>query len=115
MSVVARTSIEDDDVLSGLRREPKRLPTQLLYDEIGTSLFQQLGGVDDNYQARNELRLLDAHLPEVAAEMGAAARVIEPGSGSGIKTKRLLRALDRPASYIAVDLAIDALAYTSSI
>jgi dimethylhistidine N-methyltransferase len=115
MSVVARAPEIEDDVLVGLRARPKRLPTRLLYDEIGTSLFQQITGVDDYYPARNELRLLDAHLPEISVAIGIAARVIEPGSGSGIKTKRLLRALDRPASYIAVDLVVDALAYTASM
>jgi L-histidine Nalpha-methyltransferase len=115
MSVVARAPLEEDDVLSGLSGRPKRLPTRLLYDEIGTSLFQQIMGIDDYYPARNELRLLDAHLPALASEIGVAARVIEAGSGSGIRTKRLLRALDRPASYLAVDLVVDALAYTASM
>jgi dimethylhistidine N-methyltransferase len=77
-------------------------------------LFEQITGVDDYYPTRNELRLLDAHLPEIAAEIGVAARVIEPGAGAGIKTKRLLRALDRPASYIGIDVAVDALAYAAS-
>ncbi len=115
MSVVARAPVVEDDVMSGLRGQPKRLPTRLLYDELGTSLYQQISGVDDYYPARNELRMLDAHLAEIAAEVGVAARVVEPGSGSGIKTRRLLRALDRPASYFAVDLAVDALAYTASM
>jgi dimethylhistidine N-methyltransferase len=77
-------------------------------------LFEQITGVDDYYPTRNELRLLDAHLPEIAAEVGVAARVIEPGAGAGIKTKRLLRALDRPASYIGIDVAVDALAYAAA-
>lgn len=114
MSVVARAPVIEDDVIDGLRREPKRLPCRLLYDELGASLFEQITGVDDYYPTRNELRLLDAHLPEIAAEIGVAARVIEPGTGAGIKTRRLLRALDRPASYIAIDVAVDALAYAAS-
>lgn len=116
MSVVARAQlIEEDDVLVGLRQHPKRLPCRLLYDEVGAALFEQITGVDDYYPTRNELRLLDAHLPAIAADVGVAARVLEPGSGSGIKTKRLLRALDRPASYIGIDVAVDALAYTASM
>jgi L-histidine Nalpha-methyltransferase len=114
MSVVARAPEIVDDVVDGLRRQPKRLPCRLLYDELGASLFEQITAVDDYYPTRNELRLLDAHLPEIAAEVGVAARVIEPGAGAGIKTKRLLRALDRPASYIGIDVAVDALAYAAS-
>ncbi len=115
MSVVARAPELFDDVVVGLRQQPKRLPCRLLYDEIGASLFEQITGIDDYYPTRNELRLLDAHLPEIAREIGVAARVIEPGSGSGIKTKRLLKALDRPASYVGIDVAVDALAYTASV
>jgi dimethylhistidine N-methyltransferase len=114
MSVVALAPVIEDDVIDGLRRQPKRLPCRLLYDELGASLFEQITGVDDYYPTRNELRLLDAHLAEIAAEIGVAARVIEPGAGAGIKTKRLLRALDRPASYIGIDVAVDALAYAAS-
>lgn len=114
MSVVARAPVIEDDVIDGLRRQPKRLPCRLLYDEMGASLFEQITGVDDYYPTRNELRLLDAHLPEIATEIGVAARVIEPGSGVSIKTRRLLRALDRPACYIAIDVAVDALAYAAS-
>lgn len=108
MSVVARAAVIEDDVLDGLRRRPKRLPSRLLYDELGASLFEQITGVDDYYPTRNELRLLDVHLPEIAAEVGIAARVIERGRGASIKTRRLLRALDHPACYIAIDVAVDA-------
>jgi dimethylhistidine N-methyltransferase len=44
-------------------------------------------------------------LPAIAADVGVAARVIEPASSVDIRTKRLLRALDRPAIYVGIDLA----------
>ncbi len=110
MTVVAPAPIPDvDDVLAGLRGQPKRLPCRLLYDERGAELFDRITCLDEYYPTRVELRLLDACLPSIAAEVGVAARVIEPGSGAGIKTRRLLRALDQPASYIAIDVAREAL------
>jgi dimethylhistidine N-methyltransferase len=114
MSVVARAVpvVVEDDVIEGLRKTPKKLPVRLLYDETGAELFEQITGVDDYYPTRCELRLLDAHLPEIAVEIGVAARVVEPGAGAGIKTKRLLRALEQPSAYIAIDVAAEALAYT---
>src|SRR5262249_23731301 len=51
------------------------------------------------------LALLDATLPAIAAAVGPHARVIEPGSGAGVKTRMLLRALDAPAAYIPIDVA----------
>jgi L-histidine Nalpha-methyltransferase len=115
MSVAARARILDDDVLAGLLARPKRLPGRLLNDERGTALLDQIAGLDDYYPARVELRLLDDCLPAVAADVGVAARVVEPGRGAGIKTKRLLRALDHPASYVGIDVAEDALEYIARV
>ncbi|HEY5923323.1 MAG TPA: L-histidine N(alpha)-methyltransferase [Kofleriaceae bacterium] len=115
MSVVARARVAADDVLAGLLANPKRLPCRLLYDEHGAQLFDQITQTEDYYPTRVELRLLDDCLPKIAAEVGVAARVIEPGSGAGIKTKRLLRALDQPASYIAIDVAREALDYSARV
>ena len=111
MSVVARARVVEDDVVEGLSAQPKKLPTRLLYDEHGAQLFSRITGLDEYYPTRCEFRLLDAHLPVIAADIGMAARVIEPGSGVGIKTKRLLRALDRPAIYVGIDVAREALEY----
>lgn len=105
MTVVARAYpavTVEDDVLDGLRREPKRLPGHLLHEGDGAPLFEQISGVDDFYPSRVELRLLDAHLPSIAADVGAAARVLEPGTGRGIRTKRMLAALDHPAEYVTI-------------
>lgn len=109
MSVVARARVVEDDVVAGLRQYPKRLPVRLLYDARGADLFDQITGLDEYYPTRTEFRLIDEHLKHIAAEVGVAARVIEPGSGVGIKTKRLLRALDAPAIYVGIDVAKDAL------
>ena len=115
MSVVARAPVVEDDVLSGLHAHPKKLPTRLLYDAQGAELFDRITQLDEYYPTRCELRLLDTCLPAIAADIGVAARVIEPGSGVGIKTKRLLRALDRPAIYIGIDVAREALEYGAKV
>ncbi|HEY5948311.1 MAG TPA: L-histidine N(alpha)-methyltransferase, partial [Kofleriaceae bacterium] len=70
---------------------------------------------DDYYPTRVELRLLDECLPRIAEDIGVSARVIEPGTGAGIKTKRLLRALDQPASYVAIDVTREALDHTARV
>jgi L-histidine Nalpha-methyltransferase len=95
----------DDDVLAGLRAPRKHLPCRLLYDARGAALFEQICTVEDYYATRNELALLEAHLPAIAAAVGPRARVIEPGSGAGIKTRMLLRALERPAGYVPIDIS----------
>ena len=113
MSAVAHALLREDDVLAGLRETPKRLPCRLLYDATGAELFEQITGVDDYYPTRIEMRLLDDILPAVAADTGPHARVIEPGAGAGIKTRRLLRALACPASYVGIDVSREILEQTA--
>jgi dimethylhistidine N-methyltransferase len=102
-----------DDVIAGLRAPHKQLPCKLLYDARGAELFEQICDLDEYYPYRSELALLDRHLPELARAIGPAARVIEPGSGAGIKTRMLLAALDRPASYVPIDVSAEQLAETA--
>src|SRR5262245_20739281 len=94
-----------DDVIAGLRAPQKHLPCRLLYDARGAALFEQICTLDDYYPTRSELALLEAHLPAIAATVGPRARVIEPGSGAGIKTRMLLRTLEDPAGYVPIDIS----------
>jgi len=109
MSLVALRYDEADDVLAGLRASRKSLPCRLLYDDVGAELFEQICTLDAYYPTRTELALLEQHLPQIAHHVGPAARVIEPGSGDGRKTRKLLRALDAPSSYVPIDIAHDQL------
>lgn len=97
--------LDEDDVLAGLTAPRKRLPCRLLYDARGAELFEAIVALDAYYPARTELELLDHHLPQIAQQVGPEPRVIEPGSGSGMKTRKLLRALERPTGYVPIDIS----------
>lgn len=103
-----------DDIRAGLRGARKTLPCRLLYDARGADLFEQITTVDDYYLTRAELALLDQHLGATSREIGPRARVIEPGSGAGNKTRMLLSALDRPSSYVPIDVSEEQLAYNAN-
>lgn len=105
--------VQSDDVLVGLLAARKWLPCRLLYDARGAQLFERICTVRDYYPTRSELALLEAHLPAIAAAIGSGARVIEPGSGEGLKTRMLLAALERPASYVPIDVSREQLAETA--
>jgi L-histidine Nalpha-methyltransferase len=109
MSLVALRYDDADDVLAGLRAPHKQLPCRLLYADAGADLFERICTLDAYYPTRTELALLDQHLPQIAHHVGPAARVIEPGSGEGKKTRMLLHALDAPSSYVPIDIAHDQL------
>jgi dimethylhistidine N-methyltransferase len=103
-----------DDVLDGLRAPTKHLPCRLLYDATGAHLFEQICTLDAYYPTRTEIALLRANLAAIAAHVGPDARVIEPGSGEGVKTRELLHALVRPACYVPIDVAADQLQGTAA-
>ncbi|HEY5933842.1 MAG TPA: L-histidine N(alpha)-methyltransferase [Kofleriaceae bacterium] len=96
-------------MLAGLLSPRKRLPCRLLYDPAGAELFTKIAGLDAYYLGRAEQELVDDHLPAIAQQIGIEARVIEPGAGDGQKPRKLLRALERPSSYVAIDVAHDQL------
>ena len=97
------------EVLAGLSRDPKTLPTKYLYDAHGSHLFELICDLEEYYPTRTELRILRAHVEEMARRLGPDCLVIEPGAGSGLKTRVLLQHLDRPAGYVPVEISRAAL------
>jgi L-histidine Nalpha-methyltransferase len=97
------------DVLDGLRARPRAIPSKYFYDARGSALFEQITELPEYYPTVTELGILDDALPELARRVGPGAAIIEYGSGSGIKTRRLLRALDKPASYTPIEISAAAL------
>jgi L-histidine N-alpha-methyltransferase len=114
-SPALRQGLLEDDVLGGLAQPHKHLPCRMLYDSGGAQIFESITRLDDYYPTRVETELLVEHLPQIAQHVGPDARVIEPGSGDGAKTRRLLRGLDRPASYVAIDVAHEQLAHVTAM
>ncbi|HLL21159.1 MAG TPA: L-histidine N(alpha)-methyltransferase [Kofleriaceae bacterium] len=99
-----------DDVLAGLRAPRKHLPCRLLYDAHGAALFEQICTLPEYYLTRAERGLLVEHLPAISRAVGGEARVVEPGSGAGEKTRMLLSALERPRVYVPIDVSVEQLA-----
>ena len=94
-----------DALLLGLSRPAKAIPCRFLYDERGSALFDQICELPEYYPTRTETKILEACAPEIARRIGPAAQLIELGSGSSIKVRILLEAMDRPAAYVAVDVS----------
>ena len=93
------------DVLTGLAATPKSIPPVYFYDAAGSALFDQITDLPEYYVTRTELALLDRIGPELARRAGPGAVVIEPGSGSSVKIRKLLSALDQPAGYVGLDIS----------
>lgn len=98
------------EVLRGLRGTPKTLPPKLFYDTRGAALFEAICAQPEYYLTRAELSILESNVHEIAALSGAAAALIEYGSGAGVKVRLLLDALAFPSAYVPVDISSEQLA-----
>lgn len=98
-----------EDVLRGLRHRPKRLPSKYFYDARGSELFERICEQPEYYLTRVELAILREHIGEIADAIGPDALLMEYGSGSGVKTRLLLRHLRSPVAYVPVEIAREAL------
>jgi L-histidine N-alpha-methyltransferase len=96
-------------VLAGLAQRPRTLPSKYFYDARGSALFEQITRQPEYYLTRTELALLERELPAIAQQVGAQARVVEYGSGSGRKTRLLLRALPEVVAYTPIEISRAAL------
>ena len=98
------------DVVAGLARHPKRIPSRYFYDARGSALFEAICEQPEYYLTRTEFAILGQHADDIARRAGPGAMVIEYGSGSGLKTRVLLAALDDPVAYVPVEISPEALA-----
>ena len=97
------------DVLAGLSRTPKQLPSKYFYDRRGSELFEEITRQPEYFLTRIELALLAASAAEISDAVGPHAHVVEYGSGSGRKTRLLLDALDDPVAYTPIEISRSAL------
>jgi dimethylhistidine N-methyltransferase len=93
------------EVLEGLTAEPKSLSPKFFYDERGSRLFEKITRLPEYYPTRTELAIMDRRMPEIADLVGPGACIIEFGSGSGLKTRKLLTGLDSPVAYVPVEIS----------
>ena len=97
-----------DDVVAGLSAPQKFLPPKYFYDAAGSRLFERICRLPEYYVTRAELALTRRHIGAIARFAGRGCQLIEYGSGEGLKSRLLIRAL-RPAVYVPIDISEDAL------
>ncbi len=101
------------DVRAGLtRRGQKELPSKYLYDDVGSALFEVISVLPQYGLTRADERLLRRNAHEIVDQVPGPVAVAELGSGSGKKTRWLLKALCRRqhTSYFPIEISPTALA-----
>lgn len=101
------------DVLVGLSETPKRLPSRLFYDAVGSRLFQEITELEAYYPTRKEFEIFTRHgdaLLEPARNR--PFNLIDLGAGDGRKTVVLLdrlMAMGADVRYVPIDISEDAM------
>ncbi len=112
--------LEDDrekngrEIIAGMTRPQKRLPSKYFYDAYGSWLFERICELPEYYLTRTELAILEEKSPEIMDFFhGQGGDLVELGSGSNRKIKILLDAVDgaglRRIRYVPVDISASAL------
>ena len=106
-------ALEDEfarEVRAGLLRpDQKTLPCRYFYDAVGSALFDAITVLPEYGLTRADARVIERHAPEIAAAMPGNPLVVELGSGSGVKTRKILEALGN-VTYCPIDVSPSALA-----
>jgi dimethylhistidine N-methyltransferase len=101
-------SSELEEILLGLTREKKALPSKLLYDATGSELFQRITELPEYYLTRTEKKLLGEHAADIVGAIPFETRhgraLVEFGAGDESKAVSLL---DVPEGHFSVYVAID--------
>jgi len=97
-----------EEVRRGLTGRPKTLPCRYFYDEEGSRLFERICELPEYYLTRAEDEILRDHAAEMVDGWMKAPALVELGSGSSTKTRRLIAAaLARYGSlhYLPIDVS----------
>jgi L-histidine Nalpha-methyltransferase len=98
------------DIRSGLSATPKQIPCKYLYDAQGSDLFEKICATPEYYPTRTELEILDQFGADIMHFLGPqGGDLVELGSGSNLKIRKLLGAVDRACRrrirYIPMDIS----------
>ena len=101
----------EENIISLLKNKEKSLPTQYLYDDLGSKLFEKICETDEYYLTRTEKQILEFNSSDIVNEV-MPSEIFEFGSGSSKKTKTLIaKVLKRytKLTYCSFDIAVKAL------
>ena len=101
------------DVVEGLSKKKKELPSKYFYDERGSELFEKICDLEEYYPTDCEVEIMDNNIGEISNLLGSGVQLIELGSGSSMKTRLLLDHVDSIVMYVPVDISKDFLEIVS--
>lgn len=93
------------EVIYGLTKSKKELPSKLFYDENGSNLFDEITRLREYYLTRTEMQIMEDNIEEIGSLLGEGTALVELGSGSSRKIRLLLDNIPGLAAYIPIDIS----------
>ena len=113
------TQFFKDEVLAGLRKYPKRLPSKYFYDEAGSLIFQEIMDMPEYYLPEAESEIIQTRSEEIAKRIDATQLdIIELGAGDGRKIVHFVEVLSQVVpnlSYFPLDISESILAINEKL
>ncbi|KAH8176838.1 histidine-specific methyltransferase, SAM-dependent domain-containing protein [Sarocladium implicatum] len=84
------------------------LPDELLYDDRGLFLWNEIIWSKEFYQTHDEIALFDAHADDIVSRIQPGVTMIDLGAGDTRKVEHLLESFERnrvKATYLALDIS----------
>lgn len=106
------------DIRRGLSATPKHLFPKYLYDKLGSRLFEAICEVDEYYLTRAEDEILTNNADEIVQAIPDCRTLIELGSGSAEKTRKIIEAFMRRQDellFMPIDISASALEESSLV
>lgn len=94
-----------EDVWQGLENQPKQLLPKYFYDLKGSQLFDQICHLEEYYPTRTEISILDDYSDEIDQVLEPKTALIEFGSGSSTKIRKLLDQSAKIRAYVPIDIS----------
>jgi len=93
------------EVLIGLHKPQKELPSKYFYDARGSQFFERICELKEYYITRIEASIMQAHIREMVELIGPQVLVIEHGCGNCEKVRFLIDHLNDPVAFIPIDIS----------
>jgi L-histidine Nalpha-methyltransferase len=101
-----------------LSARPCQLFPKYFYDELGSQLFEAICLLPEYYLTRAENEIVARYAPEIVAEVAGHKTLLEMGSGSASKTRRIIEAILKEQDdllYLPIDISATALETSSRV
>lgn len=107
-----------NEILKGLKSNPKYISPKYFYDERGSELFEEITKLDEYYPTRTEKSILSTMVDKIDIDFSSIS-IIELGSGDASKIRIFMRQIPKEllltVKYYPIDISQSAIEKSSII